>query len=225
MEAFPSRFLHSAILRHAMDKCPLCGHRAAKRHCPAKAVRICPVCCGTKREIEIDCPSDCRYLRSGRAYESERGGSPAPFRDREKFNEQFFYRHAELISGFAGALLEQRGEMPHLVDEDARQALRALQATMKTLDAGIYYETLPGGGAGATAVYRRLKAFVDDRMQEPGGERPVVRPADVLAVVDFMMASAEFHSAGRPRSRRYLDWLQKMVPESSRGEPSRLIVP
>jgi hypothetical protein len=33
--------------------------------------QICAVCCGTKREIEIDCPSNCAYLRSGRDYEAE----------------------------------------------------------------------------------------------------------------------------------------------------------
>ena len=32
-------------------KCPLCNTRAAKRHCPAKATKICPVCCGTKTII------------------------------------------------------------------------------------------------------------------------------------------------------------------------------
>src|SRR5215475_14120666 len=55
-----------------MATCPLCSERAAKRYCPAKDDRICAVCCGTKREIEIDCPSSCAYLKASRSYESEK---------------------------------------------------------------------------------------------------------------------------------------------------------
>ena len=53
-------------------KCLLCESRKGKRFCPAKAGQICPVCCGTKREVEIDCPSDCVYLHAGREYESSK---------------------------------------------------------------------------------------------------------------------------------------------------------
>ena len=42
--------------------CPLCRERKGKRHCPAKDERICSVCCGGKRLVEIDCPRDCAYL-------------------------------------------------------------------------------------------------------------------------------------------------------------------
>jgi hypothetical protein len=206
-----------------MAKCPLCSQRAAKRHCPAKGQLICPICCGTKREIEIDCPSDCRYLQTGRAYESERGGPHRTVPDQRQFNEQFFYRNGAFISAVAGVLLEERGAMPGLTDQDARDAFIALRATMKTLDAGIYYETLPDSGVGSTAVYRRLKGFFDESLHSAGPE--AVKVSDVLAVLDFLLATAEFHSGERPRSRRFLDWLRGLAPESGKDESSRLIVP
>src|SRR5262245_36849038 len=55
-----------------MATCPLCSERAGKRYCPAKETQICAVCCGTKREIEIDCPSSCTYLKASRNYEADK---------------------------------------------------------------------------------------------------------------------------------------------------------
>ena len=41
-----------------------------------------------------------------------------------------------------------------------------------------------------------------------------------------MISTAEFHSSGRPKSRKYLDWLATMVPAAEKQEEgSGLIVP
>src|SRR5262245_66624797 len=48
--------------------CPLCGARKARRGCPALNKQICAVCCGTKRLVEIACPSDCTWLASAREH-------------------------------------------------------------------------------------------------------------------------------------------------------------
>src|SRR5262249_28624569 len=48
--------------------CPLCHQRKARRMCPALGKQICTVCCGTKRQVEIHCPSDCTYLLSAREH-------------------------------------------------------------------------------------------------------------------------------------------------------------
>src|SRR5262245_60102046 len=45
-------------------RCPLCQKRPSKRACPALRHEICPVCCATKRQIEIACPSDCVFLET-----------------------------------------------------------------------------------------------------------------------------------------------------------------
>lgn len=53
-------------------KCILCNSRKAKRYCPAKRADICPVCCGEKRGIEIDCPEDCKYFVTGHQYQQQK---------------------------------------------------------------------------------------------------------------------------------------------------------
>jgi hypothetical protein len=42
--------------------CPLCAQRKGRRACPAKGAAICSACCGSKRRVEIACPSDCVWL-------------------------------------------------------------------------------------------------------------------------------------------------------------------
>ena len=53
-------------------KCLICERRKGKRHCPAKSGYICPICCGEKRGIEINCPLDCTYYVEGRKYQQEK---------------------------------------------------------------------------------------------------------------------------------------------------------
>ena len=48
--------------------CPSCNRRKARRECPALGRAICPICCGTKRLVEIQCPSNCAYLASAREH-------------------------------------------------------------------------------------------------------------------------------------------------------------
>ena len=48
-------------------RCPLCQSRPPRRACPALGREICPVCCGTKRQVEIRCPESCVYLSQRRA--------------------------------------------------------------------------------------------------------------------------------------------------------------
>ena len=67
-----------------MTKCSVCESRKGKRNCPAMGDLICPQCCGSKKEKEIDCPADCFYLGKSKKYFSDRQDS-----EKIKF-EQFF---------------------------------------------------------------------------------------------------------------------------------------
>ena len=207
-------------------KCPLCGARTGKRHCPAKSATICSVCCGTKREVDIDCPSDCVHLRKGRSYEADRGVQLGPEPSGLRFDERFLYQHAQLIATVAESVLEERADSPSTVDLDAIEALAALVATFKTLSSGLYYETVPQGSPVAKALFRRMKELLDALMEPPQEEdRRALRVSEAQQVLEFMTQTADFHSNGRPKSRRYLDWLTSMVPRPNEQEQSRLIVP
>lgn len=55
-----------------MAKCTSCVTKKGKRNCPALGGLICPQCCGTKKEKEIDCSPDCFYLGKSKQYFTDR---------------------------------------------------------------------------------------------------------------------------------------------------------
>lgn len=210
-----------------MARCPLCSERSAKRYCPAKQTTICAVCCATKREVEIDCPGSCVHLKSGRSYDAERSQLDPEIVARAKpFNQHFLNEYGPLLELLSRVVAEERLTSPWLLDADVKKVYEALSATMKTLDSGIFYETLPESSA-TLSLYRRLKSFLDNFMSPPpeAQHRPL-RVAEILSLLDFLHLAVTINSSGRPRSRQYLDWVTAasgMQPPST--ESSRLIVP
>jgi len=55
-----------------MTKCLTCGERKGNRFCPAVNGNICSLCCGSKRQKEIDCTPSCDYLKKGSEYQLDR---------------------------------------------------------------------------------------------------------------------------------------------------------
>src|SRR5262245_12693486 len=100
-----------------MARCPLCRERSAKRFCPAKQTTICAVCCGIKREVEIDCPSSCIHLQSGRSYESERKPlDPQLVARVRSYGENFLNQYGPALDALGSALADERLASPWLVD-------------------------------------------------------------------------------------------------------------
>jgi hypothetical protein len=126
--------------------CPLCLTRPAKRQCPALNQAICPVCCGTKRLVEIRCPDDCVYLASARRHPAasvQRQHEldvalllPAitGFTDRQS---RFFFLFQSI------ALRHPSDALRPLVDADIAEAASATAATLETASRGVIYEQAP----------------------------------------------------------------------------------
>jgi len=209
-----------------MPTCPLCSERAGKRYCPAKDAQICAVCCGTKREIEIDCPSSCTYLKASREYEADK-----PIIDSElmagvrKYDNNFVQRYQHVLAVITGSVIEERMNSAWLVDLDVIEVYKALSATMKTLSSGIYYESLPEGTT-RVSLYRRLKAAFDEMMKpDPTGAHPVLKASEAVDVLNFATFAAQMNSSVRPRSRRYLDWLIETFGYPQPQQQTGLIIP
>ncbi len=132
--------------------CPICNKRKAERFCPAKGEKICAVCCGTEREVTIDCPVDCSYLIAAHRYELKQNKplpvSEVPFPDVEVPRDLIHLNHS-LVSGLAFAILKCASENPSANDTDILAALQALAEKFRTLGSGIYYEKPPAGGLSA----------------------------------------------------------------------------
>ena len=104
---------------------------------------ICPVCCATKRLVEIRCPSDCGYLASAREH-------PAAVVRRQQEHDvarlmpsirHLTERQSQLFFLFQSAIakLEPSG-LARVIDSDVVEAAGALAATLETAARGVIYE-------------------------------------------------------------------------------------
>ena len=134
--------------------CPICEKRKAERFCPAKGEKICAVCCGTEREVSIDCPPDCSYLIAAHRYEDQHQRSlpeDTPLLD-VKVPQDVIYTHQNVLSGLAFTAAKFSAAHPATTDPDVLDALHALAETYKTLGSGILYEKPPDADAAARAL-------------------------------------------------------------------------
>ncbi len=206
--------------------CPLCETRQPKRFCPAKGEDICSVCCGTKREVEIDCPSDCAYLQSGREYESRKSILPGPttYRTERLWQDEFILSHTGIFLEMWKSILGVRGRYPEIVDADLQAALESLVQTYQTLDKGIYYETLPGGSL-QKEIYVALKSVFDSAGQKADISR--LKTGTILDCLNFHREMGQGMNLSRPRSRVFLDQIEKMYGSTAANpiEEPRILLP
>src|SRR5262245_48765052 len=137
--------------------CVICETRRPKRFCPGVRGDICAICCGTEREVTVDCPLDCEYLIESRRHDKavELTGADLPNRDIE-VSEGFLRDNEVLLVYLCGGLLKAAMETPGVVDYDVREALESLIRTYRTLQSGVYYESRPANPM-ALAVYDAIQ--------------------------------------------------------------------
>jgi hypothetical protein len=211
--------------------CPICGKRKPERFCPAKGEKICAVCCGTEREVTIDCPVDCGYLVAAHRYEVNHRKplsiSDIPFPDVE-FPPDLIHEHGPVVSGLGFAILKSAAETPSAVDSDALIALQALAETYRTLGSGIYYEKPPAGGP-PQAIYAALAKFLEDYKRESAerGGAGRVKDTDIFNLLVFLLRVGRQQTNGRARSRMFLEFLRSQFPREAvaQQEAPRIIVP
>ena len=210
--------------------CPICEKRKAARFCPAKGEKICTVCCGTEREVSIDCPSDCSYLVAAHRYENEhRRSLPAdtPWLD-EKIPQDIVYAHQQLMAALAFSIAKFCAVQPAAVDADVLAAIQALTQTYKTLSSGIIYEKPPDAPL-PRELYAALMALISELKKQPAerANSAGLKDADLFYLLVFLYRMGLLRTNGRPRSRRFIEFLRGQFPQSPelKREESRIIVP
>src|SRR3982751_1965569 len=78
--------------------CAICRKRRPRRFCPGVNGDICPICCGTEREVSVNCPLDCVYLQEARRRERLPDIDPRRFPNTDiKVDEAFLQRHEPML--------------------------------------------------------------------------------------------------------------------------------
>jgi hypothetical protein len=210
--------------------CPICEKRKAARFCPAKGEKICAVCCGTEREVTIDCPSDCPYLITAHRYENEhqrRIPADTPLLD-EKIPQDIVYTHRQLMTAMAFSIAKFCSVQPAAADTDVLAAIQALAETYKTLSSGIIYEKPPVAPL-PRELYAALIALLAEIKKQQAGRSASAnfKDSDVFYLLVFLYRMGLLRTNGRPRSRRFIEFLRGQFPAAPdlKREESRIIVP
>ena len=210
--------------------CPICQKRKPERLCPAKGETICAVCCGTEREVTIDCPSDCTYLHRARRQDAA-NQKPIAWKDMPmgdvRIPPDLVEERRDLVAGLSLSLLEFTQQNPSTNDADAAAAFAALAETYRTLTSGLYYEKPPEGGL-QRALYghltQLLEKFKKDSAEAAGF--PAIKDSEVFPILVFFLRFNKARANARPRSRAFLDFLRSQFPQTAAAaEPPRIVLP
>ena len=208
--------------------CAICEVRRPRRYCPGVRGEICTVCCGTEREVSVDCPFECPYLQEARRHERVEPMDPATLPNRDiRVSESFLRDNEPLVVFTADRLLRAAFETPGAIDSDLREALESLIRTYRTQESGLYYESRPANlvaGRIYALLQQALAEYRENERRELGMTK--TRDADVLGVLAFMQRLEMSHHNGRRRGRAFMDYLRGYFqPAGAAPAASPLIVP
>jgi hypothetical protein len=215
-------------------KCAICGIRKPKRHCPGVHGDICTICCATEREETVDCPLDCEYLRTAHEHENPPEFDPATLpKHGIEITDELLDQNQFLVLLLGSALFEGALKTGNPADSDALEAIESLIRTYKTLDSGLYYESVPANPY-AAEMYDAVQARVADlrkRDAEARGGTSTLRDAQVLAGLVILERLEHGNNNGRKRSKAFLDFLSRFgsmplpdLEESPEPDEPRLIL-
>jgi hypothetical protein len=187
------------------------------------------LCCGAEREVTVDCPLECEFLREGRRHEKATGRDPGEFPNRDiQVPEKLLRANEQLLTFLFVRIFHTAMQVQGVVDGDVLEALDGLIRTYRSLQSGVYYESRPNNSL-AAAIYNALQ---DALVEYRSGEREQLgmtktRDADVLGLLVFLQHFALFRDNGRRRGRAFLDALREFhpeAPEPSGSSPSSMIL-
>ena len=201
--------------------CAICQTRRPRRFCPGVRGEICSLCCGTEREITVDCPIDCEYLHEAHKHEKALPVDPETLPNRDlAVSEPFLREHEEFLVYLGSSLARAALRNPEVVDYDIREALDAAVRTRRTLQSGLYYESLPANPLAAGLAREVQEAVAGFRQQE--FERLGIhktRESVALSLLVFLQHFEISYNNGRRRGRAFLDALLDFYPIEPESEP------
>jgi hypothetical protein len=209
--------------------CPICEKRKGARYCPAKGETICAVCCGTGREVTIDCPANCAHLLAAHRYEDEHPRSlppGTPLLD-VSLPSDIIHTQQKLMSALAFTVAKFCASQREATDSDVLLAIEALAETYRTLRTGIYEK--PPDARLPRELYAALTSFITEVRQQQADRSgfAALKDSDMFYLLVFLYRMGLLRTNGRHRSRRYIEFLRSQFPEAQelKREESRIIVP
>jgi hypothetical protein len=192
-----------------MATCTICEARKGKRYCTARGEDICTQCCATEREVTINCPFECSYLRDSRLHEKRAFNEAGmPHRD-VKIDDEFLNRSEMVLMLMAAFLNNALKPVPNATDKDAREAIEALVASYRK------GENVDPEGETAKGIVDRFREKLDPFKSElKDREAGPFADTAFLGVLVFMARVAYGYDNGKPNGRAYVHYIRTAFPEA-----------
>ena len=211
-------------------KCVLCDKRKPKRYCPAKRTSICPVCCGEKRGVEINCPLDCQYYVEGQKHHQQKmmhqrikkEGARSYVRKAElyKHNPELF---ARLERAFVGVFRADKS----LTNKDLVSGLDLAKKTLETEKKGLLYQH-QSGNKYADEVSNHVLSIVSEYKDSPDvGPNRITLDFGIMVLGEFL-DEARFYMENDSNPKSYLIHIMRYHPEEeapAQAESKLIITP
>lgn len=208
--------------------CAICEIRRPRRYCPGVRGDICSICCGTERESTVTCPIDCKYLQEAHDHEWEKDMQRPPQKavhEDIRLDEDFLERHQVLIAYLGRSLCDSAQNITGTYDADLRDALESLIQSYRTREgSGLIYNARPDNALAANLqadLEASIRALEDQLKSRSTG---TIRDSEYLGALVFLRRlNAEF-SNERPKSRAFMDWLNRSLPQSTKKKEDSILL-
>jgi hypothetical protein len=211
--------------------CPACGHRKGRRQCPALGQTICAACCGTKRLVEIRCPSDCGYLTSAREHPAAvvRRQQQLAVSTLSPTIRHLTERQQQLYFLFQSVIARHTPQgFGRLVDDDVAEAAGTLAATLETAARGVIYDHAAQSPI-AQGLVAEMKALLD-QIREQGARVYDQETAITLRAIE---KGARTVRTSTDQRTAYLELMATLLnvgpapeqPAAAAAQPGSLIIP
>ena len=136
-------------------------------------------------------------------------------------DESFMREHEWVFVALLEAIAGVARQHPAVNDWDAREAVDGLIRTYRTLEAGLYYESIPANRR-AGEIFAAVKACVANIRRAEANARGMahLRDSTVLKVLVFMERLERIHNNGRARSRAFVASLCQFTPMENNSSDS-----
>ncbi len=179
------------------------------------------MCCGTKRLVQIQCPSDCTWLASARehppavAVRRHRRDLGVLVQATRDFNE----RQTQIFILVTTFLLQYAPPDLHgVIDDDVAEAAAAVASTFETASRGVIYEHRP-----ASLPAERLATELRQMLTEAGKGATSSFDRDAGVVLRRLEeAVRDLRATDHENSRAFLDLMARVLPKTSGGRPGRI---
>ncbi len=135
-----------------------------------------------------------------------------------EISDKFLEENVEVLELVSRSFFRASMETAGAIDYDVREAIESLVQTYRTLQSGIYYETLPQNPLAAD-----IRGFVKAAIAK-FGERRKIRDAAILGILILLQRIELNQNNGRKKGRAFIDLLRTRFREAEPAAQSLIFV-